>query len=377
MREGINYPKFADKFSRIDFEASPMPVLCLYPMPAPVPLEDQRIEVCGLEQHPRTITWKALESLPRVRLQVPLICQIFNWSETVEWEGIRLADFLDFLKVDTHPDGYFAVHSRDTVYFETLSRDEVRDPRVLLAYGLNGQPLPQVHGGPLRLVVPFLQGYKSVKWVGAVKAYRHDPIGIKRLLGQSPSAQLNEAWRQRFGIELPAGRAGDPPPIIPRPSSSMPVPLEETVRIAPAPPPVQAQVQPGLHPGVRHPGRAGKKSGLLFEVLAILRPERHQATRESLEAAGIYSYTVREVLGRSRQRGLLYGAPGNSGPAIKFLPKLLFSVAVDSDRLKPALTAIIRPNKTRGGAYGDGKIFVIEVEQAIRVSTGEQGGQAI
>ena len=149
-REGINYPRFADKFFRLDFETSPMPVLCLYPIPPPVTLEDLRIEICALEKHPRTITWKALESLPRVRLKIPLICQIFNWSESVEWEGIRLVDFLDFLKVETHPEGYYAIYSRDAVYFETLSRDEARDPRVLLAYGLNGSPLLEAHGGPLR-----------------------------------------------------------------------------------------------------------------------------------------------------------------------------------------------------------------------------------
>jgi len=71
MREGIIQPKFADKFFRIDFEATPMPVLCLYPIPAPTTLETLRIEVCSLEKHPRTITWKALDSLPRVKLKVP------------------------------------------------------------------------------------------------------------------------------------------------------------------------------------------------------------------------------------------------------------------------------------------------------------------
>jgi DMSO/TMAO reductase YedYZ molybdopterin-dependent catalytic subunit len=81
---------------------------------------------------------------------------------------------------------------------------------VLLAYGLNGQPLPDVHGGPLRLVVPFLQGYKSVKWVRSIRAFRTDPIGIKRLRGQSRSGRLSQEWRDRLAIVPPAGRAGDP-----------------------------------------------------------------------------------------------------------------------------------------------------------------------
>ena len=210
QRDGILYPKFADQFFKIDFEAEPMPVLCLYPIPEAVVLESLRLSICGLDLKPRSIGWSELADLPRVREQQPLICSIFNWSEVVEWEGIRLVDFLDGMGLDTPPEGYYAFYSRDGHYFETLSRDEARDPRVLLAYGLNGGPLPIDHGAPLRLVVPFLQGYKSVKWVRAIRAFRHDPMGIKRVRGQSRSARLSEEWKERYSIVLPEGKAGDP-----------------------------------------------------------------------------------------------------------------------------------------------------------------------
>ena len=55
MREGIKLPRFADRFAVLDWDAEPMPVLALYPMPPPVPLAGFRIDVCGLEQHPKTI----------------------------------------------------------------------------------------------------------------------------------------------------------------------------------------------------------------------------------------------------------------------------------------------------------------------------------
>jgi DMSO/TMAO reductase YedYZ molybdopterin-dependent catalytic subunit len=210
-REGIKPPKFADKFARIDFEAEPMPVLCLYPIPEPVALESLRISVCGMDAKPRFISWTELSDLPRIRMRVPIICSLFNWSEAVEWEGVRLADLIDHVGLETDPEGYYAVYSRDGHYFETLSRDEAWDPRVLLAYGLNGEPLPLQHGGPLRLVVPFLQGYKSVKWIRAIRAFRRDPVGIKRLRGQSRSARLTEEWLKRYGIVLPEGKPGDPP----------------------------------------------------------------------------------------------------------------------------------------------------------------------
>ena len=207
-REGIKYPAFADKFARIDFEAEPLPVLCLYPIPEPVDLEALRVSVVDLDRKRRSVAWKALSGVPRITLRQPLICQIFNWSEVVEWEGLRLVDVLDHLDLDTSSDGYYAFYSRDGHYFETLSRQEARDPRVLLAYGLNGGPLPLEHGAPLRLVVPFLQGYKSVKWIRKIRAFRTNPLGLKRLTGQSSDYRLSEEWKRRYGI-VPPGEAPD------------------------------------------------------------------------------------------------------------------------------------------------------------------------
>ncbi|MBI3620783.1 MAG: molybdopterin-dependent oxidoreductase [Nitrospirae bacterium] len=208
-RDGVKYPKFANKFSRIDFEAEPLPVLCLYPIPAPVALNALKLSVCGLDGKRRSVAWTDLAGVPRITLRQPLICQIFNWSETVEWEGVRLVDVLDHVGLKSPAAGYFAFYSRDGHFFETLSSDEARDPRVLLAYGLNGQPLPLQHGAPLRLVVPFLQGYKSVKWVKKIRAFRADPMGIKRLCGQSSDARLSEAWRRKYGIEPPVETVGN------------------------------------------------------------------------------------------------------------------------------------------------------------------------
>lgn len=209
-REGINYPKFSEQFYKIDFDAEPMPILCLYPIPEPISLSELQIEICGLDCKKRSVPWAELESIPRVRMRAQLVCQIFNWSEEVEWEGIRLVDFLDAVKLDAPPDGFYAFYSRDGVYFEKLSRDNARDSRVLLATGLNGAPLPEVHGGPLRLVVPFLQGYKSVKWLHSIRAFRRDPVGIKRLLGQSNSGRLGHQWLRRYNITPPSERVFEP-----------------------------------------------------------------------------------------------------------------------------------------------------------------------
>lgn len=210
-REGIRPPKFADRFYRIDFEAEPMPVLSLFPFPEPLDLASLEIELCDIDCKVRAIPWSACSEIPSIRMEMPLICSIFNWVEVVEWEGVRLCDFLDYLGFEVPAEAYLAFYSRDRHYFESLPGYMARDPLVLLATGLNGQPLPLQHGGPLRLVVPFLQGYKSVKWLGAIRAFRHDPAGVKRLLGQSKTGYLGRAWRERFGIAGPAAeREGRP-----------------------------------------------------------------------------------------------------------------------------------------------------------------------
>ncbi|MBI1955328.1 MAG: molybdopterin-dependent oxidoreductase [Acidobacteria bacterium] len=341
-----------------------MPVINLYPAPAPISLESLQIEVCGLEQPLRTVSGRELGALQSVALKVPLICQIFNWSEVVEWEGVRFADFLEAFRIETHREGYYAIYSRDGVYFETLSADEARDPRVLLAYKLNGELLSEANGGPLRLVVPFLQGYKSVKWVDSVLAFRKDPIGIKRLLGQSPTGQLNSGWLARYGITLPAGRPGDPPPLSADTSGPSPA--------VPAGPVLGVSASPSDTADLEREAQTGLK-----EILAFIRPQRHQVTRQALEAAGVVSYTSFRVLGRGRQGGLKFPDATKAEAAIRFLPKQCFSIVVEESQVPAALEAILKVNRTGPGEHGDGKVFVLDVSDAVRISTDERGSAAV
>ncbi len=199
-REGINYPKFKDQFAVMDFEADPMPVLSLFPMPPERPIEKWQTTLTDVMGQRKLIGWPELEKLPRVREKTPLVCQIFNWVEEPEVEGVRLVDVLDATGIDAPEGGYFVFYSADGLYFESLPRSMARDPRVLLVFGLNDQALPHQHGGPLRLWVPFLQGYKSVKWVHLIRAYRKDPLGIKRLLGQSRTAVLGANGQEKASV---------------------------------------------------------------------------------------------------------------------------------------------------------------------------------
>jgi DMSO/TMAO reductase YedYZ molybdopterin-dependent catalytic subunit len=191
-REGINYPRFKDQFAVMDFEAEPMPVLSLYPMPCERSLEQWQLTLTGVGGERRT-----------------LVCQIFNWVEAVEVEGVRFADVVHNAGLAAASNAYWSFHSADGFYFESLPRAMALDRRTLLVFGLNGERLPHRYGGPVRLWVPFLQGYKSVKWVEKARGFRKDPLGVKRLLGQSRTAVLGSDGQEWADVVVARSALGD------------------------------------------------------------------------------------------------------------------------------------------------------------------------
>src|ERR1700753_2244219 len=109
-------------------------------------------------------------------------------------------------------------------------------------------------------------------------------------------------------------------------------------------------------------------------IIAIIQPHRLDAAREALTAIGIDGMTVSEVRGYGRQKGhteIYRGAEYQ----IAFLPKLKLEVAVPDSRVDDVLQAVTAGSRT--GKIGDGKIFVLDLEQALRVRTGETGDNAL
>jgi nitrogen regulatory protein PII len=109
-------------------------------------------------------------------------------------------------------------------------------------------------------------------------------------------------------------------------------------------------------------------------IVAIIQPHRLDDARQALTAIGIEGMTVSEVRGYGRQKGhteIYRGAEYQ----ISFIPKLKLEVAVADARLDDAVQAL--GNAARTGKIGDGKVFVLDLEQALRVRTGETGDEAL
>src|SRR2546430_10053476 len=111
-------------------------------------------------------------------------------------------------------------------------------------------------------------------------------------------------------------------------------------------------------------------------IVAIIRPEKLDAVQEALEEKKVGLMTVSNVHGCGTQRGYTEVFRGGKIP-VRLLPKLKLEIAVNEDFVKPTIDAIMTAARSEPGKIGDGKIFVLELDQCYRIRTGETGSVAI
>jgi nitrogen regulatory protein P-II 1 len=107
---------------------------------------------------------------------------------------------------------------------------------------------------------------------------------------------------------------------------------------------------------------------------AIIRPHLLESVKDALQALGVQGMTISEIKGFGRQKGHTEVYRG-SEYKVEFVPKLKVEVIVDEELVEPASEAIIKTART--GKFGDGKIFIFPVDEAIRIRTGEHGVNAV
>jgi nitrogen regulatory protein P-II 2 len=109
-------------------------------------------------------------------------------------------------------------------------------------------------------------------------------------------------------------------------------------------------------------------------VVAVIKPFKLEEVRDALTAIGVHGMTVTEVKGYGRQKGHMEIYRG-AEYAVNFLPKVRIEVAVPADRADRVVETITTAAKT--GQIGDGKIFVLPIERAVRIRTGETDSDAL
>jgi DMSO/TMAO reductase YedYZ molybdopterin-dependent catalytic subunit len=153
---------------------------------------EYRLNLHGLVARPRSYTYSELRARRPTALTRDFQC-VTGWRvHDVDWVGVRLRDLLD--DAGAHPDAR-AVRftSFDGTYTESLTLEQARRDDVLVAYKMEGGDLARIHGGPVRLLVTPMYGYKSLKWLDTIEVLDHVERGYWERLGYDTDAWVGHS----------------------------------------------------------------------------------------------------------------------------------------------------------------------------------------
>ncbi|HEY7731937.1 MAG TPA: molybdopterin-dependent oxidoreductase [Gaiellaceae bacterium] len=167
----------------------------IYTVAASMPELDRRtyrLRVDGLVRRPVSFRLDDLERLPQVEQVSDFHC-VTGWSvEDVRWRGVRIEDVL--AAAEPLPGaGALSFVSAERPYVDSLTMAQALLPDVLLAWDMDSRPLSRPHGAPLRLVVPRMYGYKSVKWVERIVVTRTPELGYWEQRGYDRDAWVGRS----------------------------------------------------------------------------------------------------------------------------------------------------------------------------------------
>ncbi len=151
-----------------------------------------RLSVGGQVSKPISLDYKGLLSLPKVEQTSTFHC-VTGWTvNNVRWGGVRLGDVLALATPAPEAHALEFV-SAEHPYTDSLTLGQAGLHDVMLAYEMDGKPLPRVHGAPLRLVIPEMYGYKNVKWVEQINLVPKPRPGYWEELGYDEDAWVGRS----------------------------------------------------------------------------------------------------------------------------------------------------------------------------------------
>jgi DMSO/TMAO reductase YedYZ molybdopterin-dependent catalytic subunit len=151
-----------------------------------------RLDVGGLVEKPVSLTYAHLRALPRAE-QVSTFHCVTGWTvKNVHWAGVRINDVFDLVRPVPEA-GALQFVSAEKPYVDYLSMKQVQLHDVMLAYEMDGKPLPREHGAPLRLIIPEMYGYKNVKWLERINLVPQPEDGYWEQLGYDRDAWVGHS----------------------------------------------------------------------------------------------------------------------------------------------------------------------------------------
>jgi len=153
---------------------------------------DYHLVVDGLVDKSLSLTVADLEAMPATKLVRDFQC-VTGWRVPgVHWTGVKLGYLLDQAGVVPEGKAVF-FESFDGVYTESLTMDQARLPDVIIAYQMLGAPVTRPHGGPVRLYIPEMYGYKSIKWLSKISVTAVEDGGYWEQYGYDLNAWIGRS----------------------------------------------------------------------------------------------------------------------------------------------------------------------------------------
>jgi DMSO/TMAO reductase YedYZ molybdopterin-dependent catalytic subunit len=151
-----------------------------------------KLKVSGLVNRPMTLTLADLQAMPQTSMTRDFQC-VTGWRVTnVHWTGVLLADLLDHVGAQKSAQAV-NFHSFDGVYTESLTMAEARRSDVIVALRMLDAPVSYEHGGPVRLYVAPMYGYKSCKWLGSIEVVENSLVGYWEQAGYDMEAWIGKS----------------------------------------------------------------------------------------------------------------------------------------------------------------------------------------
>jgi hypothetical protein len=155
----------------------------------PVPPRDYHVTVDGMVSNPLSLTVADLEALPATRIVHNFQC-VTGWEvPSVHWVGVRLTDLAKHAGASPKASAFWFT-SFDGVYTESLTMEQAEQSGAIVAYSMLDAPVTRDHGGPVRLYVPGMFGYKSIKWLSRVTLTNELEMGYWELNGYPVNAWI-------------------------------------------------------------------------------------------------------------------------------------------------------------------------------------------
>ena len=151
-----------------------------------------RLKIGGLVEQPLSLSYDELRALPHVE-QVSTFHCVTGWTvDNVHWGGVRIGDVLDRARPKASGHALRFV-SMEVPYVDYLTMPQASLRDVMLAYEMDGKPLPQEHGAPVRLIIPEMYGYKNVKWLQGIDVVPQAVDGYWEDLGYDRNAWVGRS----------------------------------------------------------------------------------------------------------------------------------------------------------------------------------------